>query len=232
MGAEEEKQAAEDARKAEEQRIADLVNKAAADHAKRAMAKYEKSLEERDVRIAQLEAQLSAGKGKTEAAPPADKPAAGAVDPRISELEARMRAADKRAEEERAARENERKARLAEEERNLTVQALAAAEITGDLQEGALLVLQAQGRIGRDESGKVVWLEQKEGYVDKIPVAEGVKKWANEGPGKAYLPARGVGGSGTKPPAGGKPPVAGSKAQQLANAKKDLAAFFSGQGQS
>jgi hypothetical protein len=68
--------------------------------------------------------------------------------------------------------------------------------------------------------------------VDKIPVAEGVKKWASEGAGKAYLPARGLGGSGTKPPTGAKPQPAGSKSAQLAQAKKDLASFFSGQGQS
>jgi hypothetical protein len=237
MGADEEKQAAEDAKRAEEQRIADLVNKAAADHAKRAMAKVEKQIEERDVRIAQLEARLSdrdAGKQTPAAgAPAASQAAPVAADPRLAELEARMRAADKRAEEERAAREGERKARLAEEERNLTVQALAAAEITGELQEGALLVLQAQGRIGRDEAGKVVWLEQKEGYVDKIPVADGVRKWATEGAGKAYLPARGVGGSGTKPPTGAKPPAAGNRNERIASAKKDLvAAFFGGQGQS
>lgn len=230
MGADEEK-AAEEAKKAEEQRIADMVNRAAADHAKRAVARVEKQLEERDVKIAQLEARLAEREpGKPAPAPAAQPaaPAAGAViDPRITELEARMRAADKRAEEERAARENERKARLAEEQRNLTVQALAAAEITGELQEGALLVLQAQGRIGRDDAGKVVWLEQKEGFVDKLPLAEGVKKWANEGPGKAYLPARGVGGSGTKPPVnGGKPPAPGGKGVAAQQAKRDLAAFF------
>ena len=218
---------AEAAKRAEEQRIADLVNKAAADHAKRAVAKFEKSLEERDVKIAQLEAQLSE-RGKTPSPPTAGNtpPAAGA-DPRYDELVARMKAADKRAEDEAKARDGERKARLAEEERNLTVQALAAAEITGELQEGALLVLQSQGRIGRDEAGKVVWLEQKEGYVDKIPVAEGVKKWASEGGGKAYLPAKGLGGSGGKPPVGaGKQPV--GKGAAVAQAKQDLVSVFFG----
>jgi hypothetical protein len=225
----EEKQAAEDAKRAEEQRIADLVNKAAADHAKRAVAKFDKALEERDQKIAQLEARL--------AKEPADKETPAAVstpaaDPRLAEMEARIRASEKKVEDERKAREAERAARLRDEEKSATVAALTAAEITGELQEGALLVLQAQGRIGRDEAGKVCWLDQKEGYVDKVPVAEGVKKWATEGAGKAYLPARGVGGSGTKTVPGAKTTVAGNKHERVASAKKDLVAAFFGNGTS
>lgn len=233
MAKTEEELAAEaaEAKKAEEQRIADMVNRAAADHAKRIQAKFEKQLEERDQKIAQLEA-ASAGKK-----PASEEPAPGAKDmndpseKRIRELEARMAERDRKLEEEKRARETEKQARLRDEEKNATLQALTSAEITGDLQEAALLVLQSRGRIGRDEAGKVCFLVQKEGYVDKLPVAEGVKAWA-EAEGKAYLPARGVGGAGTKPTArgtGSKPSGEG-KNTKIQAAKQDLARLFFNRG--
>jgi predicted RNase H-like nuclease (RuvC/YqgF family) len=215
-------------KKAEEQRIADMVNRAAADHTKRAMAKLDKQLEERDQKIAQLEAMLSGGRKEE----PATQAATGKDDPsekRIRELEARMAERDRKIEEERKAREAERAERLRSEERAAASAALSAAEITGELGEAALLRLQAQGRIGRDDAGNVCFLVQKEGYVDKIPVTEGVKAWA-ESDGRAYLPARGVGGAGTKPPARGAPsPKADtSKGAKIAQAKNDLAKMFFG----
>jgi hypothetical protein len=217
---------AEERRKADEQRIADLANKVAADHIKRSMSKFEKMLEERDQKIAQLEARTP----DKDPTPPAQRKD-DLVDPRIKELEARMADRDRKLDEERKARESERAARLRDEEKSATLAALAEAEITGKLQQGALLTLQAEGKIGRDDAGNVVFLVQKDGYVDKLPVATGVKEWA-EKDGAAFKAAKGVGGAGTKPAprptAGGK---GDSRQERVQNAKRDLAAYFFGQNE-
>lgn len=225
---EEELAAEAEAKKAEDQRISDLVNRAAADHVKRAMSKTAKELEERDARIAQLEAALAGAKKPEPEAKPTPAAGGDVADKRFAEMEARLAERDRKLDEERKARETEKKARLADEEKNEAIAGLTAAEVTGPLARAALLVLQDEKRIGRDEAGKVCYLEQKEGYVDKIPVADGIKKWV-ENEGKAYLPAKGVGGAGTKPPVG---PRNGSapkdKAAAARAAKQDLVAFFTG----
>jgi chromosome segregation ATPase len=216
---------AEETKKADE-RIAEIANRAAADHAKRLTAKFEKELKDRDERIATLMAEREPKKDPQQpATPPAGATPAEA---RLRELEARIAERDRKLDE----ADKERKAvelqRQADEERNATVQALADAGVTGKAQKGALAVLMADKRIGRDEAGRVCFLVPKEGYVEKTPVDDGIKDWVNSEEGQLYLPAKGIQGSGTKPSAartGGKAPT---RSETISDAKKALTDMFRG----
>jgi len=224
----EQKQREEEAKKADE-RTAEIANRAAADHAKRLTAKFEKELKDRDDRIAVLMAEREAKKDPQQPATPltqANTPELA----RLKELEARIAERDRKLDE----AEKERKAveaqRAADEERNATVQALADAGVVGKAQKGALAVLMADKRIGRDESGRVCFLVQKEGYVEKNPIDDGIKEWVNSEEGQLYLPAKGIQGSGTKPATartGGKPPT---RSEAVGEAKKALSDLFRGMG--
>src|SRR6185369_7798539 len=113
------------------------------------------------------------------------------------ELEARFAAQQAELEKERKAREDEKAQRLKDEETTKAKDAMAAADIKDpEDQRAALAVLREDKRIGRDDEGHVCFLVQKDGYVDKVPIDQGIKDWVNTPAGKRYQPARGVGGSG------------------------------------
>jgi hypothetical protein len=220
-----------DKHKAEEQRINDIANRAAADHAKRLTAKFDKALEDRDAKIAALMAENENLKVKP--SPSAD----GDKDPIVAirkEFEARLSERDKKIDEERQARELERKARLDDEERAVALAALGDVDITGELQKAAFLRLKEDKFIGRDDAGQLVFLIPKDGYTDKLPLKDGIKTWADSAAGKVYQAPKGVAGSGAKPNGvRGSQGRAPSRAERVADARAALAdAFFGGKPQS
>lgn len=228
---------AEAARKAEEARFAEIANRAAADHAKRLASKYDKTIEERDAVIAQLRGEVeSLKKGGAPREPAETGKQANEqanVEALRKEFDARLRERDAKLEEERKAREAEHKARLEQEEKQATLAALADAEVSTELREAARLMLREGKRIARDEGGELVFLIPKDGYTDKVPLAQGIKAWADSTEGKVFQAPRGVAGSGNKPTQkGGKGGSANTRAEKLAEAKAALAsAFWPGRGE-
>jgi hypothetical protein len=211
-----------------ERMAAEIANRAAADHGKRLQAKYEKQLEEERSKRETLQAQLDElrtpkeepeGKGKKE---PKE-------DARAKEFEARMAAIEKeRAAERTALADKERKAQEAEE-RSVALDALKDIGVTGAPAQAAHLLLKTEGKIARDEDGKLVFVVPKDGYTDRLSIADGVKEWAGTEAGKAFLPPKGVSGSGNK---GGSNTRAGkgpaSRAERVAEARQAILAAFGG----
>lgn len=221
--------AATEAKKVEEQRFNDIANRAAADHAKRLTAKFEKALEDRDAKIAALVQENEELRKK-----PADgggkQPEPEGLAGIRKEFEARLAERDRKLEEERKARESERAARLADEERAAAMSALGEMEISGELQRAAFLRLREEKLIGRDGQGGLVFKVQKDGYVDEVPLRDGIKAWAETPTGKAYQAPKGVQGSGNRPAPGPRSPAKTSRAERVAEARAALAEAF-GMGQ-
>jgi colicin import membrane protein len=214
----------EAAKKADEQRITDIANRAAADHSKRAAAKFDKALEERDAKIAALTAENEELRKKP--APAADSDPVNSL---RKEMDARLKERDAQIEAERKARESEVQKRLAEEERTAVLGALGEVEITGELQKAAFLSLKDGGQVGRNKDGQLIFKTQKDGYVDEQPLREGLKAWAETTTGKAYQAPRGVQGSGNKPAGGaGRSTPKGSRAERVAEAREALSQMFFG----
>lgn len=210
--------------KAQDDRIAEIANKAITAQLKRDAAAREKADKEREERIM---AAIAEGRKASEPAPKDDKADPAAA--KLKELEARLVERDRKLEEAAKAQEAEKAARLRDEETAKTKDAMAAMDIKDpEDQRAALAVLREDKRIGRDDEGRVCFLVQKDGYVDKVPIADGIKDWVNTPAGKRYQPARGVGGSGQvagKKP-GGAAPAKGNKAERVAEARGHLKNMF------
>lgn len=221
-------QAAKDAADAQEKRFAEIANRAAADHAKRTAAKYEKQLEEQKARYEAMLAER-ADPAKVEPKPePKGNPAEDLMAVRMKEMEARDAAREKERAKEKAEFEEKKAAALVAEERAATIEALKEIGVSGPPAQAAHLLLRSEGRLGRDDDGKVVFLEPKEGYTDKSPVGEGIKRWADTEAGKAFLPPKGVGGSGNKGGGNARGPKATTRAERVAEARNALVAAFGG----
>jgi len=92
---------------------------------------------------------------------------------------------------------------------------------------GAMAEVMANVRQLKD--GSYVYISTAKGYDEEIPLAEGVKEWAETEVGKAYLaPKPGGGGSGTVPAHGGPRPGGRpvdpkqAKAERIAEARRQL----------
>lgn len=212
-----------------EKKMTEIANRAGADHAKRAAAKFEKAIADRDAEIIGLKADL-ANRSAEQPKPAGDKPpkADDGVAALRKEMEAREAAREKERSVEKAELAAQKAAALAAEERSATLEALKEIGVSGAPAQGAYLLLRDAKRLGRDEENKVVFLDPKEGYVDKLAVGEGLKKWADTDEGKSFLPPKGLGGSGNK---GGGPvarkPGGQTRAERVADARAALAAAFS-----
>jgi hypothetical protein len=63
--------------------------------------------------------------------------------------------------------------------------------------KGALAVV--AGNLKKLEDGSHVWIAQREGYTEDIPIAQGIAEWAKTDEGKAYAAAQQrTGGAGTR----------------------------------
>lgn len=175
----------------------DDVNKAYTAREKRTMEAFGKLLDER----------IAALKPAEQAKPAADqatKPAEGDIAATLrKEFEGKLAERDRelKLRDEKLAAEKE--TRLRSEEDAETRAALAGANIRDAAAvKGALALLKSDKRIGRDDEGRVCFLEPKDGYIEKKPVAEGIKGWAASDEGKLYLPPTAAAGSGARPARG------------------------------
>lgn len=179
------------------------INRAITERLRRESAKYEAKLAERDTRYNELLARLEALQtAPASTSPGADSEPKGRAtkaeheewQKRIKDIEAKTTARINELEAERA---KERDAARASEERAELTSALTAAGVVN--LKGAMAVLTADKRIGRDEDGRVSFVEPKDGYTDFHSLSDGLKKWLATDEGKFYLPPRGVEGSGSAP---------------------------------
>lgn len=127
-------------------------------------------------------------------------------DPEKEQLKARLKEQDdrlKRMEDDRAAEVATAKSN---EERAIASEALRKAGVPEPRIRTAMALITAEMKaIGRDGDGRVVWRSHREGYVDELPLADGVKEFLATEEGKAFLPPVGGGGSGSR---GGRSPGA------------------------
>lgn len=133
----------------------------------------------------------------------APKPTGGPADEvkaQMAEMQNRLKAAEAEREREKQAREQERAERMRSEERAALADALRSAGV-GDKQvkPAVAMLFTEEGRVKRDDTGAIKFRVQKDGYEDLVDLETAVKEWVKTEEGKIFLPARQVGGSGTKP---------------------------------
>lgn len=139
---------------------------------------------------------------------------------RIDELERKNQEAERRAQE------TEQK-RLASEERNALQKALRDAGVDEARLRGAVALLYGEDKvIARDEDGNIVFKVARTGYVDEVPLDEGVTEWLRSDEGKAHLPARGTAGSGASGSQHQRRRGPTTKEERVAEARKTLANAF------
>lgn len=84
------------------------------------------------------------------------------------------------------------------EERSVVESALGASGVAGKRVAQAFVWMRAQGLIGRDSDGNVVYRAERDGYVDELKLADGVKEFLASDDGKDFLPPKDVAGSGSR----------------------------------
>lgn len=161
------------------------VHAAITDREKRLLANIDKKL-----------AEVAASVPKAEA--PAEEKKAKTNDEWRKEMENRVIAAEKVANAERQAREEERKTRLVEEERNSLANALRGKGVDEKRLKGAMALLYTEEKkVTRDETGAIKFRVQREGYEDLMDLGAAVEEWLKTEEGKTYLPPRPAAGSGS-----------------------------------
>jgi len=112
----------------------------------------------------------------------------------------RIKALEAQVETEKAERQKVEAAKVAQEERSATVDALAAGGVSEPGRvKAALAVLREEGKIGRNEQGVVCWKAQGKYGPEDLPLADGIKAWLATDEGKFFLPPRDARGGGTAP---------------------------------
>jgi len=167
-------------------------------HLKRLEAKFEDRFSKIEKPTEEEDADPGAGAGDDAGA---KKPAGGGGGKLTPELEARIRAAEKRAEkaekiaaDEKAARETAEATARAREERSALHEALAAAGVPKERLRGATALLYTEDkRVKRTDDGKIHFVVADD---DEKPIAEGVAAWLKTPEGLQYAPPRNAGGSG------------------------------------
>lgn len=130
------------------------------------------------------------------------------ADPKLSKMERELADAKRALQESKEASEKKDADAKRNEEKSILEQSLMEAGLTDKaLRGGALAYLLSEGRMVRDEEGKVKWKGQdKYGQDVLMDPAAGAKAWT-KADGKSYLPAIDAGGSGGGP-SNGKVPKA------------------------
>lgn len=116
---------------------------------------------------------------------------------RVMELNKKLEAAENLRQQERNnAQRTEEKARL-----SAALQEKGVANIRG----AAAILYTEDKRIGRDESGRIVYKAQRDGYEEELSLEAGLDEWLKSAEGKYYAPAVDVRGSGRTGGKAGKP---------------------------
>lgn len=134
------------------------------------------------------------GKGQDGGGGSGSDPAVAKLQEQIEALTAQSQAAQAAAQ---AAEQKNREQRL---ENSLREQ-LGAAGVPAAAQQKAVAYLRTLSVDGKpvitlNDAGDPVYRQQRKGYVDERPLAEGIKDWAGSDDGKLYLPATNAGGTG------------------------------------
>ena len=199
-----------------------LINSAVSSH----LSRFRKSFE-RDVAsaitsavapLAEQLAKLGGGNQDDKAAASKGKDELAKAMARIDELERSNKEAIQRA-------EATEKARLSDEEKIALQKVLVAKGIEpGKLRAAVALLYTEDKRVGRDESGNIVFRIPKAGYTDEVTLDEGVAAWLKDDEGKSFLPARGAAGSGAAgSQIGGAGKKATTKQEKIEQARRNLA---------
>lgn len=130
-------------------------------------------------------------------------------DPKLSKLERELAETRRALEEEKTAKAKSDEAKARSEERSALEAALTDAGVTDKTLRGAALaLLTSEGRIVRDEDGRIRWKGQDKYGSDTLQDPSlAAKAWAKSD-GKAFMPAVNAGGSGSGPASNGKIPKA------------------------
>jgi len=128
-----------------------------------------------------------------------DKPVPkGARKPSAAEIAAKkamtqVKNLEKKMQEERAAAEAAKKLAEEKEERLALTQALTEVGVRGS--KAALNHLKAEGRIGRNADGELIFKMPRDGYEEEMSLEEGLTEWLSTDEGKLFAPPRGSEGS-------------------------------------
>jgi len=136
-------------------------------------------------------------------APPKKKEGGdGEVNPEVAKMEERVAEMERKSREADQARE-QAEARMKENRLNGSInEALATAGVGPTHQAQARAYLRTlktdkgEPVLGFDDSGQPVYRLQKQGYVDKKSMADGLKAWVETDAGKLYLPPTNTSGTG------------------------------------
>ncbi|MCP3669598.1 MAG: hypothetical protein GY814_04065 [Gammaproteobacteria bacterium] len=179
-----------------EEQIIKIVNAAATNHAKR-------SAKQLDDKLASVVSQLEE-MAAAKTAPTPERGESSDEDDRVKAMTAKLKKMeDAVAQREQQLREQETQRRTSTA-RTLLKDTLAEAGVPADrLKQAVGYLFDAEKRVEYSEDGTIEFLIPETGYVDRLDITNGVKKFLDSSEGKMYLPAREVSGSGNQ---GGKPP--------------------------
>lgn len=164
------------------------LNAAITNHGKRQAASLTQSLGKL------LEEKLAGFAPQTPEPKPADDVAA-----KLAALETQLKAERKAREDADKAREESENRRKMDEQRSAVSTALRDAGVNPTMAKAAQALLEAEGRIVRDDSGAVGFkVVDKYGGESVRPLGEGLGEWF-KGDGKPFVPAKAAGGSGGSP---------------------------------
>lgn len=200
------------------------LNAAITNHGKRQAASLSKLLDEKFSQFAP---------------PPKDEPKPDDTAGKLASLEAMLKSERQARMDADKAREDSENRRKLDEQRGAVATALRDAGVNPTMARAAQALLEAEGRVVRDDSGAVGFKTvDKYGGERVAPLGDGLAEWF-KGDGKPFIPAKQVGGSGAGPsktPAGGgtkpapKPPTPEERGQDaIAAARADLARALMGQ---
>lgn len=134
-----------------------------------------------------------------------------------AKYEAELKKLKEQVENERQAREAEKQARMSQEERTALSQALTAAGVDGARLKAAMALLYTEEkRIARNDKGEVGFkIQVAGGYEDVVSIEQGLTEWLKTDDGKAFLPPRAAGGSGTVAGRPGQPGAKGMSRDEM-----------------
>jgi hypothetical protein len=216
-----------------ERQIDEKVNKAISNHLTRFRTAFEKEQAKTfsallGEAVGPINETLKALAERPEPTPPAGGEGEGGKDDlERKRLEAQIKDLEARAVRAEQEREQERATRAREEERNELSKALGEQGITGARQRAAMALLYTEEqRVVRDDDNAIRFTVPKGGYVDEVPLSDGIAEWLKTEEGKTFLPPRGSHGSGNtgSETRNNRPPR--TPAEKKAKAQAELMAAF------
>lgn len=168
----------------------DTFNAALANHGKRLTTSFQKMMTET---VGSLAERMS----QPVAQPPADATPEPEWKAQLSAMQKRVEAAERKATEAESRRAEQEAARTRDEERSSLASALRQEGLDETrIKAATALLYTEEKRIVRSPEGKIAFKLQRQGFEDEVDLSAGIKEWLKTDDGKAFMPARGVSGSG------------------------------------